>query len=418
MRTLTRKLEIIEPETLLVGVDLGLDKNVAVVINQQAKRLGRIQFGHNQAGYASFRERMGQLCRQHNACGVLVGMEPTNYLWKLVAADLTVHQIPYRLVNAYTVKKHREGDQLDRAKDDNRDGFVIADLLRTGKFTDSQLLAGVYGELRQYSAYYQRLRQEIGRQKNLLQQAVGQTFPEWRQVFKSLHGQTMRAVLQHHAAAHAIRQLTEEAFMERVEADYQGQRFQPGKKVRQLYQLAQQSVGLSETKALQAAIQDQLALLTVLESQLVQVKRDLLATFLSLPLAPCLLSLNLGAVTTARILAEIGNPACFGNARQLVKLAGIQPTPNRSGRKTSSPTPISGKGRSRLRTALYFGCLRLIQVDAAFADYYHWLQQRPDNPLVGMQALVVLMHKLLHILWALIRQQVPYDSQSWHRPTG
>lgn len=188
MRTLTRKLAVIEPQMLLVGVDLAADKNVAIVINQQAKRLARIQFGHDQPGYDSFRGRLGQLCRQHGAPGVLVGMEPTNYFWKLMAADLQAHQIPYRLVNAYTVKKHREGDQLDRAKDDNRDGFVIADLLRTGKFTESQLSHGSYAELRQYSARYRRLRQEISQQKNLLRQAMGQTFPELRQVFKGLDG--------------------------------------------------------------------------------------------------------------------------------------------------------------------------------------------------------------------------------------
>ena len=38
----------------------------------------------------------------------------------------------YRLVNPYTVKKNREGDHLDQSKDDNRDAFTIADLLRTG----------------------------------------------------------------------------------------------------------------------------------------------------------------------------------------------------------------------------------------------------------------------------------------------
>jgi hypothetical protein len=79
---------------------------------------------------------------------------------------------------------------------------------------------------------------------------------------------------------------------------------------------------------------------------------------------------------------------------------------------------MSGKGRSQLRTALYFGCLRLIQLDAAFADYYRYLQQRPQNPLVGMQAIGVLMRKVLHILWALIRDQVMYDPGTWQRDLG
>src|SRR4030042_1502868 len=71
--------------------------------------------------------------------------------------DLERQQIPYRLVNAYTVRKHREGDQIDRAKDDLRDAEVIANLLREGKFTQSQLLHGPHAALRQYAVSLTRL---------------------------------------------------------------------------------------------------------------------------------------------------------------------------------------------------------------------------------------------------------------------
>ncbi len=55
-------------------------------------------------------------------------MEPTNYFWKLLARELEEQQIPYRLVNAYSVKKHREGNPLDASKDDPRDAKQIAEL--------------------------------------------------------------------------------------------------------------------------------------------------------------------------------------------------------------------------------------------------------------------------------------------------
>ena len=60
-------------------------------------------------------------------------MEPSNYFWKLFAKELEEKKIPYHLVNAYTVKKHREGDQLDRSKDDQRDAGQIAELSRNGQ---------------------------------------------------------------------------------------------------------------------------------------------------------------------------------------------------------------------------------------------------------------------------------------------
>jgi len=339
-------------------------------------------------------------------------MEPTGYYWKLLAAELEKHAIPYRLVNAYTVKKHREGDQLDRAKDDERDSFAIADLLRTGKFTETQRLQGAYAELREYSTHCVRLRQEASRQRTLLRMTVSQMFPELREVFGSFDAQTVTALLTHHAAASHIRSLTEEAFIAQVRADFGGKRLQVSK-LRKAYQLAQTSIGLEETQALQLATQCYLDDLTLKQAQIEQVGARLVDTFLSLPYAPYMLSLNLGVVTTAQIAAELGDPAQFRSAKQWVKLAGIQPSPNSSGKKTNSPTPMSGKGRARLRTLLYLACLRRVQYDEAYACYYRQLQTRPKNPLCGMQALGKLMDRTLHLLWAVIRDRSMYDPACW-----
>ena len=70
---------------------------------------------------------------------------------------------------------------------------------------------------------------------------------------------------------------------------------------------------------------------------------------------------------------------------------------------------MSHKGRPRLRTALFFAVMRLVQVDETFARTYQRLRQREENPLTKMQALGALMNKLLRILWALIQKRTLYD---------
>ena len=75
---------------------------------------------------------------------------------------------------------------------------------------------------------------------------------------------------------------------------------------------------------------------------------------------------------------------------------------------------MSHKGRPRLRTALFFAVLRLLQVDDAFAREYLRFQQREKNPLTKMEALGALMNKLLRILWALMRNQTFYHPASVH----
>jgi transposase len=151
-------------------------------------------------------------------------------------------------------------------------------------------------------------------------------------------------------------------------------------------------------------------MLEALRRQLEAVRTALIDVFLALPESDYLLSVHgLGLITAATILSEIGDPKHYSNGNQLIKLAGTQPVLNTSGRKTRSRTPMSHKGRPRLRTALFFAVMRLVQVDEAFARQYLHLQTREKNPLTKMQALGALMNKLLRILWALMRNRTFYN---------
>lgn len=408
--TLSKKLASVKPGTLYVGVDLALDRNVAVVLGERAERLDRFGFPNDKGGYDYFHRRLETLRDRQQAPAVLVGMEPTNYFWKLLAAYLEQQQIGYHLVNPYTVKKHREGDQLDRSKDDYRDAFTIGDLLRTGKFTETQLLHGQYAELRQHSTLYERLRRDIQRQKNLIRNTAGQLFPELSYVFEDFTGLTALAMLSNHAVTILIPSMSQEAFIAGVRADFQGQRLQVSK-LRRAHALATNSVGLKDgVQGLQLALRLHIEALETLQRQSGEAKMAFVDTFLTLPESRYMLSMHgLGKITAAIILAEIGDPNRYINARQLVKLAGTQPVLNTSGRKTRSRTPMSHKGRPRLRTALFFAVMRLIQVDDTFGREYLRLQQREENPLTKMQALGALMNKLLRILWTLMRHQTFYD---------
>lgn len=410
-RTLPKKLASVKPGALYAGVDLALDSNVVVVLDEGARQLARFRFPNDRDGYDFFYGQLERLRERHPAPEVLVGMEPTNYFWKLLAADLEQHQYGYRLVNPYTVKKHREGDQLDRSKDDPRDAFTIGDLLRTGKYTETRLLHGGYAELRQHVTVYDRLQRDLRRQMTLVRNTAGQLFPELAREFKDVTGETASALLRGHAAASRVRQLPLDIFLAEVRADFQGQRLLVSK-LRRIHALAAQSVGLTESvQGLQLALRLQLDTLDLLQRQLNETEAALTDVFLTLPEAPYLLSIRgLGLITAAIILAEIGDPRHYRHGRQLIKLAGTQPVPNASGRKSRSQTPMSHKGRPRLRTALFFAVLRLVQVDDAFARDYQQLQQRDKNPLTKMAALGVLMNKLLRILWALMQNQTFYRS--------
>jgi transposase len=359
--------------TLHAGVDLSLEKNVVVVVNEKAQRLDHFSFPQDRGGYDYFLRRLEELRQTHQATKVVVAMEPTNYFWKLLARELEEKQNSYRLVNAYTVKKHREGDQLDRSKDDRRDAVQIAELSRNVKTTQTQLQKGAYEDLRQYATLYHQLMRSIRREKTILWGLVGQVFPEMVQAFKDLEGETYRALLMTCAAAAATRQLSLDVFLTQVRAAYSGKRLYVSK-LKRVYQLATRSIGVTEgLQAIQLAIRVHLTLLQVFETQFEQVTGAMTERLFSLPEAPYLLSCPcLKPISATLFLAEVGDPRRYQKAAQWVKLAGIQPVPNISGRKQRSRTPMSHQGRPRLRTLLYFSCLRMVQYDTRFAQLYSY----------------------------------------------
>ncbi len=413
-RTLTGKEALVKPEMLLIGLDLGRDHNVAVVLRATAQHLGRFRFPHTREGYDFLYRQIAQLREQYPDAGVLLGMEPTNHYWKWLAADVEARhpEYSYRLVNAYTVRKHREGEQLERAKDDVRDALQIAELLRTGKSMETQLLHGSYAQLRQYATLYQRLRRDAAQTQNLLRAAVELSFPELAQVFKDLEGATVAAMLQAGVCASQIRQQSVDEFIAAVRQHYGGQRLGT-RKLGQVHELARRPVGLSEPEAaLHMSIQVYAARLQFQRQQLAEVSTALAALFQTLPEAAALLSLPcMSALAAALLLAELGDPRRYSCAAQWVKLAGVQPVANSSGRRTRSRTPMSHKGRSRLREQLYWRVLVWVQHDPYFRGEYLRLQQRAEHPLTKMEAVGALMNKALHIIWALLRDHSVYDPQ-------
>jgi transposase len=103
MTTVAKKLAAIKPGTLLAGVDLGLDSLVVVVLDTDGRRVDRFKTEHSRDGYAYLSNRLRRLIQPPASSAIWIGMEPTNYYWKLLATYLQQQGVPFRLVNPLTV---------------------------------------------------------------------------------------------------------------------------------------------------------------------------------------------------------------------------------------------------------------------------------------------------------------------------
>lgn len=405
-------LASIKSGTLFAGVDVARDQHVVTVITDQAKRAKRFKVAHTQEGLADLFRRLDALQGTHDAPEVIIAMEPTGSLWKPLAQAVTARGGRYVLVNAYTVHQRRAGDALDGAKDDWRDSATIAELARTGVFTQTQLLESPFAELRHLEQRLQTTGREIARHKNRLRADLAVVFPEFRTVFRDVLGLTAQAVMEDNVLPEHISQTEETVWLHGVRQVHRGRQLSL-RHLARLRAVAAHSIGCRMgAAAYQRTIRRTLSMLRLLQEEQDELQGAIRAQVVAVVGHARALEIpGLGPLTVGRILGQIGDPTHFDKARQLVKLAGIQPTPRASGQRSRSRTPMARQGRAGLRTILYFATLRVIHADDTFRAAYEGLQTRAVHPLKKMEAIGALMNKLLRVVWTLIVQDVPYDPQ-------
>jgi transposase len=126
----------------------------------------------------------------------------------------------------------------------------------------------------------------------------------------------------------------------------------------------------------------------------------------------CLLSIpGFGRDISSKVLGAIGDPFRFENGRQVLKLAGLDLSAKRSGKKSESVIPvISKRGKADLRYALYQAALVASSRNQGFMIYYtHKLRGREKEAGIKTKMRVKLSAKLLLIAWTLMKKKEPFN---------
>jgi transposase len=184
------------------------------------------------------------------------------------------------------------------------------------------------------------------------------------------------------------------------------------KRVEQLFQAAQDSIGVNY------GIQSARLKLTLLieELELMEKQLDQLETAMEQALnntgfKEIILSIpGVGIITAASFLGNTGDPLRFTHPRQISKLAGYNLTEDSSG-ENKSKTTISKRGRKQLRNVLYQMARTTVAVNPEMKTLYHYLKNRPHNPLKKKQALVVISKKIITIIHSLLKKQTQYQAE-------
>jgi transposase len=117
-----------------------------------------------------------------------------------------------------------------------------------------------------------------------------------------------------------------------------------------------------------------------------------------------------GPDVSAKVLGAIGDPFRFQNGKQVLKMAGLDLSAERSGKNSESAIPvISKKGKADLRYALYQAAFIASTRNQDFIVYYtDQLRGREREPGIKIKMRVKLSAKLLIVAWTLMKKKEPF----------
>ena len=409
--TAARKRKQVPEGYLIIGVDPHKKRHAAVAITQDFTTRDKFKFDNTREGLETVLRRARIEMVKSGCRGVMFAIETGGHYWRNVAYFLDEQGIPFRFINQFTLKRRREGKDLNRRKNDYRDSEVAAQLLCTGEFTESKIPQGVYAELRTAHNAYRRLVKERTRIINLVKGLLDALFPEFTHVFKDPCGLTSMSVLSICPIPMVIDGMTEEEFVATIEAQHQGRLMR--RKLRALHYMARTSIGIEAgAQSVSSEISFLVEKFELIRRHIRIIERTLVRLVDETEEGKYLLSIRgLNYIAVAGLIAELGCFKAYRNAKQMIKMAGSNPTESESAGKRGAHTPMSKQGRPVLRYCAWTSVIPMLRLNPDFRAWAKQRRERPAhaNPLNGREVVGAALNRLLRLAFAMVKSQTYYQ---------
>jgi len=409
--TAARKRKQVPEGYLIIGIDPHKKRHAAVAITQDFTTRDKFKFDNTREGLETLLRRAKTEMVKSGCRGVMFAIETGGHYWRNVAYFLEEQGIPFRFINQFTLKRRREGKDLNRRKNDYRDSEVAAQLLCTGEFTETKVPQGVYAELRTAHNAYRRLVKERTRIINLVKGLLDALFPEFTHVFKDPCGLTALSVLSVCTIPRVIAGMTEAEFVATIEAQHQGRLMR--RKLRALHYMARTSIGIEAgARSVSSEISFLVEKLELIRRHIRIIERTLVRLVDETEEGKYLLSIRgLNYTAVAGLLAELGCFKSYRSAKQMIKMAGSNPTESESAGKRGSHTPMSKQGRPVLRYCAWTSVIPMLRFNPDFRAWAKQRRERPAhaNPLNGREVVGAALNRLLRLAFAMVKNQTYYQ---------
>jgi transposase len=395
---------------LLVGIDVAKDKHHAFFGTATGKTLfKRLVFENDVEGFRKLLVQAEAMKVQEGLKKVVFGLEPTGNYHKPLGEHLI--RCGHRVVLVSGVAAHENRKTLDGRWDSNdpRDAANVADLISQGKCLFYEFPVGGLQDLRNLLSLKKRLkRQEHGYRVRIRNHLVAKYFPELDRYFEQSE-KTSLSVVRWCLDPSVIAGLEYPKFVEMVSSGQR--RLSQERRLQAIWKMAVDSVGCEVGPAVAFEVQVVVEGLKQIRERIRDIEEKIYEVCSQFPEYEFLLSIpGFGPDVSAKVLGAVGDPFRFQSGKQVLKMAGLDLSAERSGKTSPSAIPvISKKGKADLRYALYQAAFIASTKNQDFIVYYtHKLRGREREPGSRTKMRVKLAAKLLIIAWTLMKKKEPF----------
>lgn len=383
------------------GIDIAKNSHEAAVIDENGNVVVKpFKFANSLGGFEKFLSSIQGISADLSVFEF--GMEATGHYWLNLYTKLTDYNVVVHVINPVQSDALR-GLYIRKTKNDAKDAFIIAELIRFGKYSQTTLSDPDLLSLRELTRQRFYLVDCVSDAKRKTISFIDKIFPEYQALFSDTFGATSVELLQTYTSPDVIATLDTELFTSFLKSVSHG-RF--GKtKAEEIQSVAKNTFGSflfadSATLAIRQFIQQ----IKLLEEQIAEIE-DFIAE--KLALFNCKLDTIVGVGTTlaASFFAEIGDITRFDSPDKLAAFAGIDPSVKQSGEFNGTRNKMSKRGSPYLRRTFWLAAVSGIRTNSALKAIYDKKRAQGKHHAVAVSA---VMHKLCNIVFAILKTNEPY----------
>jgi len=392
-----------------LGIDVSKKSCRYLILNEEGQKLKSFSLDNTHEAFQNLLERLKGLSVPKEK--LLIGLEASGGFWENLYSHLKENGFSIVLLNPYHTNKFREA-LAKKAKTDDIDALVIAQLLRTGEYVQSQVAEELTQSLRELT----KLRYELVKERKNYQRQVFSLlsiiFPEHEKTaLKNPFSVASLAIFQVFPTAKELAQAKAKQ-IEKIVRSIKGNNFDL-KEIESLLRTAQNSIYSGRAKdARGTSLRILLRHIDTLSSSIEELETEIKQLLSpqepkdSFPGENLLTIPGVGEKTLAAVLSYLGaDGSNFSDSTKAIGYVGFFPKIYQSGQSLWE-NKICKRGPKLLRWALYMAAVACLRHNPEMRNLYH---KKLSQGKTEKQALICIAKKLLEIMLAMLKSGEAYD---------